>query len=240
MQSPPQSVESTFSRAWQLLTTNGILVVPPLIIGFVVGVVDYYVSPHANGSEYTATWWSVASAGILLVLVNIAGYIVSQCYVTGMAGAAWAHGRATLKDGTVAFERDAGNVFVALIGLVIALVIAGVLAFVTLGISMLLYLYFFVYTFPAAIVGERHGITAMGDSFRIASRRVAPTLIITVVSGVFFFLAQVIGGILGFIPLLGPIVGAVIAQFVLAYITLVVVGEYLALRDAAGEPPTAV
>ena len=240
MQSPPQSVESTFSRAWQLLTTNGVIIVPPLVIGFVVGVVDYYMAPHANGSDYTATWWSVTSAGILLVLVNIAGYIVLQCYVTGMAGAAWERGRTTLKDGTVAFERDAGNVFVALVGLFFALIIAGVLAFVTLGISMLLYLYFFVYTFPAAIVGERHGITAMGDSFRIASRRVAPTLIITVVAGVFFFFAEVIGTILGFIPLLGPIIGAVIAQFVLAYITLVVVGEYLALRDAAAGPPTAV
>lgn len=237
MQSPPQSVESTFSRAWQLLMTNGIIIVPPLVVGFVVGIVDYYVSPHANGSEYTATWWSVASAAILLLLVNIAGYIVLQCYVTGMAGAAWENGRATLKDGTVAFERDAGNVFVALIGLFVALIIAGILAFVTLGISMLLYLYFFIYTFPAAIVGERHGIAAMGDSFRIASRRVAPTLIITIVAGFFFFLAEVIGTLLGFIPLLGPIIGAVLAQFVLAYIMLVVVGEYLALRDAAAPPP---
>ena len=157
-----------------------------------------------------------------------------------MAGAAWQRGRANLSDGSAAFEHDAGNVLVAIVGLFVALVVAGVLAFVTLGISLLLYFYFFLYTFPAVIVGQRPGLAAMGDSFRIASRKVAPTLIVTVIIGVILLVGRIIGTVLFFVPFLGPIVGSIIIQIVLSYVMLVVVGEYLALRDSLGHPPTAV
>lgn len=240
MQAPPQNVEGTFSRSWQLLTTNWIIIVPGLVIGFVVGVIDYFIAPHASASDYSPTWWTSASAAILVTLVNLAGYILSQCYMTGMAGGAWTRGRAELSDGATAFERDAGNVFVAMIGLFVALIIAGVLAFPTIGISLLLYFYFFIYTFPAAIVGERPGFAAMGDSFRIASRRVTPTLIVTIMIAVIVLIGEVIGAVLGFIPFIGPIIGAILVEIVLAYVSLVVVGEYLALRDTLGKPPTAI
>ena len=241
MQSPPQNVESTFSRSWDLLMKNGVIIVPGLVIGFVVGVIDYFLAPH---TEYVAgisvwTWWTAAWASILLILVNLAGFILAQCYMTGMAGAAWQRGTADLSDGTRAFERDASNVFVSLIGLFIAIVVAGILALPTLGISALLYFYFFIYTFPAAIIGERPGFAAMGDSFRIAARRVAPTLIVTIMIVVILLVGHVIGLTLQFIPLIGPIIAAIVVQLVLAYVTLVVVGEYLALRDSLGKPPAA-
>lgn len=239
MMPSPQSVESTFARSWHLLSTNWIMVVPGFVIGIVVGVIDYFIAPHSTATQYDSTWWTAASAGILVALVNLAGYIVSQCYVTGMAGAAWQRGHAALSDGSAAFEHDAGNVLVAILGLFVALIVAGVLAFVTLGISLILYFYFFLYTFPAAIVGQRPGLAAMGDSFHIAARRVAPTLIVTIIIGVILLVGRIIGTVLYFVPFLGPIVGSIIIQIVLSYVMLVVVGEYLALRDTLGGPPTA-
>lgn len=241
MQSPPQNVESTFGRSWELLRSNGAIVVPGLVIGFVVGVIDYFLAPH---TEYVAgyavgSWWTAASASILLILVNLAGFILAQCYMTGMAGAAWQRGTATFADGARAFQRDASNVFIALVGLFIALIVAAILALPTLGISALLYFYFFIYTFPAAIIGERPGFAAMGDSFRIAGRRVAPTLIVTIMISVILWIGHLIGTVLHFIPLVGPIIAAILIQLVLAYVTLVVVGEYLALRDSLGKPPAA-
>ena len=233
MQPAPQHVESTFSRSWELLKNNWSIVIPGLVVGLIVGVVDYLISPYSSNT------YGVASSGtaILLSLVNLVGFIATQCYVTGMAGAAWERGSTDLSDGTRAFERDAGRVFVALIGLVVALVIAAILAFPTLGISVLLYFYFFIYTFPSAIIGERPGIAALGESFRIASRRVAPTLIITIMYVVIIFVGYWIAAVLNFIPFIGPIVSAIIIQLVFAYVTLVVVGEYLALRDSLGTPP---
>jgi len=239
MESPAPSVENVFSRSWELLSKNWIIIIPGLVIGIVVGIIDYFVTPHVSGDMYGTTPWS-ASAGILVFLVNLAGLIAAQCYTTGMAGAAWMRGTAQLSDGALAFERDAGNVFVAIVGLVIALVIAGILAIPTLGISLLLYFYFFIYTFPAAIIGERPGIAALGDSFRIAARRVAPTLIVTVLICAIFVIGRIIAGVLSFVPFIGPIISAILVEAVLAYIALVVVGEYLALRAALGKTPTAV
>jgi hypothetical protein len=238
MQTPGQNVESTFERSWQLLTSNWVIIVPGIVIAIIVGVIDYYMTLLTDTSG--AGWLSSVWTGILIILINLAGLILAQCYVTGMAGGAWEHGKTGLADGTRAFERDAGNTFVALIGLIVALVIAGVLAFPTLGISLLLYFYFFIYTFPAAIVGERPGFAAMGDSFRIAARRVGPTLIVTVLIAVIALIGRFIGVALSFVPVIGPIIGEIVVQIVLSYVTLVVVGEYLALRDALGKPPSAV
>ena len=238
MQSAPQNVESTFSRSWELLTKNWVIIVPGLVVAIITAVIDYLIAPHS--SVYGVSWWSSASTSILLSLVTLAGFIAAQCYTIGMAGAAWRHGKTNLSDGTRAFERDAGNTFVAIIGLVIALIVAAVLALPTIGISLLLYFYFFIYTYAAAIIGERPGFAAMGDSFRIAARRVAPTLIVTVMYVVIMIVGVVISGALNFIPFIGPVVGEIVIQIVLAYVTLVVAGEYLALRDVLGKPPTAV
>ena len=239
MPSPP-TVENTFARSWELLTKNWIIIVPGLVIGIVVGVIDYFISPHYEGSPGFADAWVGATAGILMMLVNLVGQILAQCYMTGMAGAAWIRGTAELSDGSRAFQRDAGNVLIAIIGLAIALVVAAILAIPTLGISLLLYWYFFIYTFPAAIIGERPGFAAMGDSFRIATRRVAPTLIVVIMIACIAFIGWLIASVLHYVPFIGPIIGAILAEIVLAYVTLVVVGEYIALRDAAGESPRAL
>jgi hypothetical protein len=233
MQSAPPTVESVFSRSWDLLRTNWVIIVPGLVIGFIVGVIQYFLTPQYSPDTGVTGAVGGMAAGFLTLLVTLVGQILAQCYTTGMAGAAWLKGTTDLSDGSRAFQRDAGNTFVAIIGLAIAIVIAAILAPFTLGISILLYVYFFIYTFPAAIIGERPGFAAMGDSFRIASKRVGPTLIIVVLLAVIAVIGGIISVILHFIPFLGPIVGAMLAQAVLAYATLVIVGEYLALRDVS-------
>ena len=236
MQSPPKDVESAFSRSWELLTANWVIIVPGLIIGFIVGAIDYLLMPH--GDDVSGAGVVTFGAGVVGFLVNIVGAILSMCYMVGMAGAAWQRGTTTFADGSVAFQRDAGNALTALVGMAVAGIIAAILALPTLLISLVLWFYFFVYTFPAAIVGERPGFAALGDSFRIASRRVGPTLILVVLTCLIFAIGAVIAGLFRFVPFLGPVVGAMISQAVLAYVTLVVVGEYLALRDAAAVPPS--
>ena len=47
----------------------------------------------------------------------------------------------------------------------------------------------------------------------------------------------IIAAVLHFIPYLGPIVGGIITQIVVAFATLVVVGEYLNLRTIGTIPP---
>ncbi|MDP9017594.1 MAG: hypothetical protein M3N19_04675, partial [Candidatus Eremiobacteraeota bacterium] len=160
-------------------------------------------------------------------------------YTTGMAGAAWARGVTTLGDGSLAFKRDGASVFVAMIGMIVVGVIAAFLSFFTLGLSILAYLVLFLYTMASAIVGERPGIEAMQESVRIAMRRIGPTLITVVLIAVISVVTGMIAGLLHFAPLIGPIFSAVITQAVVAYFTLVIVGEYLAFRgDAVPTAPS--
>jgi hypothetical protein len=90
----------------------------------------------------------------------------------------------------------------------------------------------------AAVVGNRRGFDALRESFAIARAKFGTTLII----GILLFLLSLAGGIIGhlfaYAPLLGPIVSAVITQIIVAYATLVIVGEYLVLRPAV-IPPSA-
>ena len=232
-----QSVEGVFGRSWQLLTHNWVLIVPGLIIGLIVGFAQalFGGSSDDSGQSLAGSLGHVVGSVVLLV-ITLLGAIATTAYTTGMAGAAWAHGSATLADGRRAFERDAGHIFVAMIGLFILGLVAAILAIPTLGIALLAFLLLFIYTMPAAVVGERRGLDALAESYRIATKRFWPTLVVVVLIGVIAVGTWFIIAALHFAPFIGPLIGAVIDQVAVAYFTLVVVGEYLNLRGAAIPP----
>jgi len=80
------------------------------------------------------------------------------------------------------------------------------------------------------------GFAAIGESYRLAIARWQATAIIVVVLFVVSICAGLIGALFHLIPFIGPLVSQIIQMIVLAYFTLVVVGEYLAARTpvAAG------
>lgn len=241
MQAP--TVENVFARAWDLLTRNWVIIVPGVIVGLVVGIVVdlFYVSmPEAYGDP-TTTAMAVTSGfghfvvGLIAAVVGIAGYIITQCYTVGMAGAAWQRGTTTLRDGSQSVHDDAGNVVVAGIYLLLTGIVALILAPFTLFLSIFAFYLFTLYTIAAAVVGNRRGADALRESFAIARARFGTTLIIGIVLAVLFVIGKVIAAVFGFAPLVGPIISAIISQIVVAYAVLVVVGEYLVLRPST--PP---
>jgi hypothetical protein len=241
------TVENVFARAWELLTRNWVIIVPGVVVGLVVGIVSGLFSmtqPDTYG-EPTGSAMSLAYglagfvSDLVLAVVAIAGYIVTQCYTAGMAGVAWNRGVTTLGDGARAVNDDAGNVFVAAIGLLLCGVVAVILAPFTLFLSIFAFYLFTLYTIAAAVVGNRRGFDALRESFAIARARFGTTLIVGVLLGLLQLIGRLIAHVFGYAPLLGPIVSAIIAQIVVAYAMLVIVGEYLVLRSAATPPSTA-
>lgn len=228
-------VESTahiFSRAWQLLSTNWIIVVPGLLAGIIAAVVRSILGPHyVVGPGGNAT---VVSSGFLLteiaLLVQLVLYVAAVTYTTGMAGAAWRSGSATLADGTTAFERDAGKVIVALVVLILLGAIALLLSVFTFGLAMLAFIFFVIYTFPAAVIGEVPGIEAIRESVRIAQHRMTSTLAMIVAIAIIGIVVGFVSNVLYVVPFLGPIIGGLIAGAASAYFTLVIAGEYLQLK----------
>ncbi len=247
----PPSVESVFSRAWELLTRNWIIIVPGIVIGLIVGIISGLLTPHYYSSvDYQnnpgLAMASVGGAflrGIIIAGVGIIGYVATVAYTVGMAGAAWARGTATLADGSAAFREDAGNILVTGLGILALGIVAVILLIPTLTLSVLALYLFTLYAMPAAVIGRRPGLSAITESFQLATKRFVPTLIIVVVIGVVKLLVGLLSLPLVFIPLLGPIVGSVLTNTVIAFAVLVVVGEYLNLRAAGTiappNPPTA-
>jgi hypothetical protein len=249
MQSP-EGLGNTFGRSWELLSTNWIMVVPGLVIGIVAAVIIFFLAGAgiiggAGLGAVGATGAGVGAlmmAGLLAGMIGLVAVILTVAYTTGMAGAAWQTGRATLDDGAAAFRKDAGSILVAVVLLIVLAVVAGLLSVFTFGLALLAFVLFFMYTFASVIVGGHSGAEALGDSARIATRNFLTTLLLLVLLCVVSFLGAWIGGILSHIPLLGRVVAMVIQQIVAVYATLVIVGEYIKLSKApamVATPPSA-
>ncbi|MDQ6826455.1 MAG: hypothetical protein M3Z14_04545 [Candidatus Eremiobacteraeota bacterium] len=241
-------IGNLFSRSWQLLTSNWIIIIPGIIIGLLAGVLGALIA--APGSQLVYDPFGNPSAvvnGNPLALVSgpvisIIATILAITYTTGMAGAAWRTGTTTMGDGKTALERDAGNVLVAMMGMLVLGIVAGVLAPFTLGLSLLAYAVFFLYTMAAAVVGGHPGVQALKESVLIARHSLITTLIVVLLIGLIAVVTGLFSASLSFMPFLGPVVAGIIEQIVVAFVTLVIVGEYLRLRapgSVTSSTPTA-
>ncbi|MBC5810457.1 MAG: hypothetical protein GIW95_06355 [Candidatus Eremiobacteraeota bacterium] len=234
-----------FRAAFALLRKNWIIVVPGLVAGAIVGVLSWILAP-SEGATPVAFWsGSVPLFGavaldsdnvsaIALDVAQVLASILAIAYTTGMAHAAWERGTAGLADGRQAFARDAGHVFVAMLGLFFLGLAAVLLAPYTWWFSVALYVYLAIYTMPSAVVGERGGLRAIVESGEIAVRRVVPTTIVVGALALIVFVCGILAEALAqLVPVAGTVLAQLVVQFAIAYFTLVVVGEYLALRELA-------
>ena len=233
-----QDLGGTFSRAWQLLTENWIMIVPGIVIAICAGIIIAALAMVGFGAAVGFGTMGLAGASVgigmlgaaVIGLIMILASILTIAYTTGMAGAAWRTGRATLEDGTAAFRTEGSATFVAMILLFVIGIAAAILAPFTLGLSVLVYWFLFIYVFAGVIVGNRSAGDAIGESVRLATRNFLTTLLVIILLGIAFAVAAWIGAILHHIPFLGSIVSYIIEQIVVAYAALVVVGEYVKLR----------
>jgi hypothetical protein len=239
---PGRDIGNTFSRSWQLLTSNWIIIVPGIVIAIVFGILTAVLvaaaSPHVvydvNGTPTGATnLGGTFLAGALAAVLAIIATILSITYTTGMAGAAWQRGTATLLDGYASFREDAGHVLMAMIIMIVVGIVAAILAPFTLGLSVLAFLLFFIYTMAAAVVGNRSGMEAVSESFQMVMHAFGTTVVIVLLIFVIGIIAGIIGAAMHFIPFIGPVIGQVLQQIVVAFSTLVIVGEYLKLKAPA-------
>lgn len=236
-------IESVFSRAWQLLRGNWIIIVPGVIIGAIVGIVSAVPLLYsqsvvgADGTYHMGSALGAATSGIVAGIVGLIGFVATEAYTVGMAGAAWTRGSTTLDDGAAAFRDSAGNIIVTAIGLVVLAVVAVLLSFVTFGLAFFAFIVFTLYAMPAAIIGKQSGFSSITESFQITMQRFVPTLIVAILIGAISLVAGIVTLPLHFIPFLGPIVAAVLTQIIVVYAVLVIVGEYLTLRGSLTPAP---
>jgi hypothetical protein len=180
-------VESTFKRAWALLASNPIVVVPPIVVGIAAGVVVAFglifggvgallAGTAADNSAAQGAGIAAIAVVVAIVLAFILVLSVAQAaFTAGMAGAAWQTGKATLADGWNAFRARGLQMFLAMLLLALVGCAAVVLAPVTLLLSLVAYVIFTLYVSASVIVGGRTAGDAIAESFRLAKRNFWPT-----------------------------------------------------------------
>jgi hypothetical protein len=230
--------ERTFEGAARLLLRNPLIVAACVVTGLLAAGADYVTEAlmdsyaiSGNGSA-DALEAITAATQVVIFIVTLAVSLVQMAYVTGMAGAAWRRGRATLADGWSSLSHR----LLALAGAVVLLLLLGICAAVlgpvTFMISDLAYAVFFIYTIAAVVIGERPPIAAIVQSSSLALANVIPTFGVVAI----VFVLAVAGGWLGHLvgalnAEAGWLVTGLIQQIIVAYVALVVAGEYLNLAS---------
>ncbi|MGC2129995.1 MAG: hypothetical protein WA629_07865 [Candidatus Aquilonibacter sp.] len=239
-----RDLESTFARAWALLMRNPVILVPGIVIGVLIVVIELgfrllaespVVTIAGNGSaDAAAATESITALTQFLISLGLA--LSQMAYVTGMAGAAWKHGRTSLSDGFDAFaNRFAPATGAAFLLLVMGLC-AAVLAPVTFGVTLLIYALFFIYTMAAVVIGERPPVAGIVESASTALANLLPTFAVVVLIAVIAAAGGWLGSLAGRVSdLAGWLVAGLLQQVVVAYASLVIAGEYLKLTHAEVE-----
>jgi len=227
-------MKRTFEHALVLLRRNVVIVVPSLVVALVSAAVASVLSSSGylswqffgdlNAQGGGAFWMFFAT--IVAVALRILGALVAIAFTTGMAAAAWDRGAATLADGLNAFRREGLQLLAALVLLFLIGLAASALVLPTFGISVLAYMVFMIYTMPAVVVSDRSATDAIVDSVRIAASNFGATLVLVILIVVLAFIGGFLGALAGRIPFLGEAISWIVMEAVVAYATLVVVGEY--------------
>jgi hypothetical protein len=230
--------ENTFVEAWTLLLRNPLIVCACIVAGLLAAGAEYVVGAlmdsyaiSGNGSRDALEAISAATQ-IVLFVVSLFISLVQMAYVTGMAGAAWRNGRATLADGWAALAHRLVPLSGAVALLLVIGICASVLAPITFMITLIAYAVFFIYTLASVVIGERAPIAAIVQSVSLALGNVLPTIgvvaIVLVISAIAGWLGHLVGEAN---EEAGWLVSGLFQQIVVAYATLVVAGEYINLAS---------
>ena len=230
-----------FGRSFVLLRSNWIIVLPSLVVGMISagaayvlassGILSWQFFGDLNAQGEDAFWMFAAT--IVAFGLRILGALVAIAFTTGMAGKAWESGRTRIGDGVQAFRRSGFQALLALVVLFLIGLAAAALVVPTFGISVLIYMIFILYTMPAVIVGGRSAPDAIIESIRLAARNFGVTFAVVVLIILLAVAGGLAGDLAGRLPLVGEIIGWLVMEGVVAYATLVVVGEYIKLGAAS-------
>ncbi|MDQ6780876.1 MAG: hypothetical protein M3Z37_06960, partial [Candidatus Eremiobacteraeota bacterium] len=125
-----------------------------------------------------------------------------------------------------------------LIGCVIALICIP-LMFILIGVPLAIVLgFFFMYTLPAVVVGDRGAVEAMRESWNLVRANFGPSAMAFLGIVVVNIIGAIVRNLFHAIPFLTVIVWFVVGGLIAAYSALVLVRFYDLLRGSAATPAT--
>ncbi|HKU68831.1 MAG TPA: hypothetical protein VJP85_13730 [Candidatus Baltobacteraceae bacterium] len=242
---PKPGIGATLLRAWGLLCANPLIIVPSILLGIASaaiatvlsqrGVLSWAFFSDMDVQGPGAFWYFFGT--IVAMALRIVAAVAAIAFTAGMAAAAWRSGTAQFADGAEAFRRNGVQAALALVLLTLVGLVAAALVVPTFGLSVLLYMIFLLYAMPAVLVGNRGAYDAIVESVSIAWRSFGVTFVVVLLVIALAVAGGKLGDLAAGLPFVGQLLGWVVMEAVVAYATLVVVGEYLQLGSPADQAP---
>jgi hypothetical protein len=166
--------------------------------------------------------------GLLVFLFDAFGLAISVI----IAEAVWRRGKGSFDEGWEEGRRKAGDIFMAAIGLSfimsIAQMVGGFLnSTIASIVLMLLTIFFFIYTIPAAAIGGIPGFNSLNTSVERVKENYLAALALMVTFVVIFVGPQILGGYLwAFGDIAHVLIVALLQAIGLAYFALVLARSY--------------
>jgi hypothetical protein len=176
-----------FLRAFALLARNPQIALAPLLVA-IVQVLLFMLIPADSGAGFLATANS-GLAGLFAQLLSSFGLAVALI----VADAAWRRGRAPFDAAWEEAQRKAGDILIAALGftfvIYVAQLVGSIIPLFGAIVLGLVALFFFIYALPAAAIGGVPGGAALQISLERARGAVLPTLLVTALYILTFFVA---------------------------------------------------
>jgi hypothetical protein len=207
------------------------LIVPGVLFGLVSAGIIVYFEPHTEGLAASSTQAASLFETFMWWFVGVSGAVVAVTYTTGMAETLWQTGSTQFGDGWTALKRDFVGALLAMIVLVAVGAGAALLGPPTLFLSIIAFAFLTAYVMPAVIVGGLEPFKAFSESFNLAWNYPVNTTVMIVGVAFAWLMASFANVLLdSFVPFIGPIVADLIGDAMVAFATLVFVGEYITIR----------
>jgi hypothetical protein len=214
-----------YLQAIPLLFRNPALVLAPLFTAVLGVLVQLFAVPSGGGFLGSING---SIMGLLVFLFDAFGLAISVI----IAEAVWRRGKGSFDEGWEEGRRKAGDIFMAAIGLSfimsIAQMVGGFLnSTIASIVLMLLTIFFFIYTIPAAAIGGIPGFNSLNTSVERVKENYLAALALMVTFVVIFVGPQILGGYLwAFGDIAHVLIVALLQAIGLAYFALVLARSY--------------
>jgi len=252
---PQVDAVSELQNAFTVLFRNWVLAVPTALVSLLAAVFAVFMvaglmasvmgagmmggmHPNAAGAILASGGITVLLGVIVLVLLSL----VANAVVVASAERVW-HGEAA--DLSAGFSKALSKLGPLIVLFIIAAVIGFICSILALALGLgiilgIVLLFFFMYTIPAVVVGNRGAMEALGESSRLVRANVGPSAIAFLGLIVVNIIGAVITNLFHAIPFLSIVLSFVVGGLIAAYSALVTVRFYDVLSGTpAGRVPVA-
>ncbi|RMF88771.1 MAG: hypothetical protein D6733_07845 [Methanobacteriota archaeon] len=228
-------VTELFSKGLDVFKKNPVIAVPLIAVGVIIGVLTLALvggmmagigMMGMGGMSPGAGFGAIMGVGLLIVVIGGLLNLTAMGMTYVMADDALA-GQADLNTG---LQKTLGNIVNLLIASILLAVIIGI-GFMLLFLPGLILAYLLMFTLPLVVLDNKGPVAALQESFELVKNNISETIVFAVIAAVIMFIAKIIGGILGLIPLLGVVlISPIVSGAAGAYISIVLVLLYKELK----------